>query len=147
IIEELIDTQAGAYRNERAGADLRRRVQRRRVRNGSLTSVGAAVAVGGVAIAGTSIANTDRGFTPEAWAPAPNPYAADIDGDGVARVPLPTPPQVALEEPTSADPNGALGLTCPILEPIPTTRQGHAMVTLDAVAVLGALEYNTDADF
>lgn len=147
IIEELIDTQAGAYRHERADADLRRRVQRRRVRNASLTGVGAVVAAGGVAAVGTLSLNVNRAFTPEAWAPAPSPYAPDIDGDGVARVPLPTPPQVALEEPTSADPHGALGLTCPILEPIPTTRQGHAMVTLDAVAVLGALEYNTDADF
>ena len=142
IIEELIDTQAGAYRNERAGADLRRRVQRRRVRNGSLTSVGAAVAVGGVAIAGTSIANTDRGFTPEAWAPAPNPYAADIDGDGVARVPLPTPPQIKLPDLASADPTGELGLDCPILQPIPTTRQGHATVRLDAVHVMAKLRFN-----
>lgn len=142
IIEDLIDTHTGAYRHERAGSDLRRRVQRRRVRNASLTSVGAVAAVGGVAIAGTSLSTTNRGFTPEAWAPAPSPYAADIDGDGVARVPLPTPPQVHLHDLASADPTGALGLDCPILRPIPTTRHGHATVRLDAVEVMGQLRFN-----
>jgi hypothetical protein len=142
IIEELIDTQAGAYRHERADADLRRRVQRRRVRNASLTGVGAVAAVGGVAVAGTSITGANRGFTPEAWAPAPNPYAADIDGDGVARVPLPTPPQVTLGEPVNADPTGQLGLDCAILEPTPTSQQGHAAVSLDAVQLMTEMRFS-----
>lgn len=135
IIEELIDTRSSEYRGHEAGAHVRRRVQRRRVRNASLTGLGAVAAVGGVAAASTFALNVNRTFTPEAWAPAPNPYAPDIHGDGQARVPLPTPPQVHLPAVDTGVSNDPDVWACPAFPPAPTTHTGHAQVSLDAVAI------------
>jgi hypothetical protein len=94
------------------------------------------VALGAIAAGGAQVATWGRGFTPEAWAPAPNPYRADEAGDGQARVPLPTPPQPALAGFVND------GQQCPAFPPQPTTRQGHAIVTLENVTLGIDTEYN-----
>jgi len=140
LIEDLIasETAHHARAGATAGADVRRRASRRRARNATLTGAGTLGAVGLVAWAGTQLVPGARGFVPASWAPAPNPYLADVGGDGEARVPLPTPPQPALPPFLSSD------STCPAFAPQPTSRQGHAVVTLDAVGIGVDTAYNLD---
>ena len=135
LIETLIEAQARDYGEAQAPDAVRRRIRVRRARNATLSGAGAFVAISAVAAGGVHVAGWGRGFTPEAWAPAPRPFSADVSGDGQARVPLPTPPQPKLSAFLTADNQ------CPPFAPPPTTRQGHATVSLQRVVFGNDTEY------